>query len=1067
MNRFIAVFLSFMGLICSVSQATNNIDFLIREADGRVNLYPANSAIGNYDRSSQVYAHSGLNLPNMPYFMPYDPMDGARINHGITSFPLVMRLPALQLGGNLPQTLLQQLGRDGIANGNVTINVILQNLPFLADTRLCFRPHTAIDTIAPGRSDLVAYNREQNIRVGIFESGDRVRFVDRIINQVHDDAISLHTGDRNAYTVLSPDNLHTSGVAFNNPASLYTYTAYDANGARNAIICLHLLMSDGQHTAVTEGLRRDLNQNRFTPVALIASLTRIAQTTAWGQYQGLQRICNLIRNLNPLQIRAEAQVNNPISGGIDFLKQEADGRVYLYPASSVVGNFERSSQVYAHAGLALPNMPYFMPYDPMDGARINHGITSFPLVMRLPALQLGGNLPQTLLQQLGRDGIANGNVTINVILQNLPFLADTRLCFRPHTAIDTIAPGRSDLVAYNREQNIRVGIFESGDRVRFVDRIINQVHDDAISLHTGDRNAYTVLSPDNLHTSGVAFNNPASLYTYTAYDANGARNAIICLHLLMSDGQHTAVTEGLRRDLNQNRFTPVALIASLTRIAQTTAWGQYQGLQRICNLIRNLNPLQIRAEAQVNNPISGEFVQRPTQVRPSTSSSIVPRVITSEISAERRSLNQYFRNYSGRLEGWLAYILLQDQRNFEVILHGIIENTPQTYRERVIQALNSSPYIPYATMEFLRDILRAEPNGQMRVQYLHETLAHIPPAPRSVVLPQPQFQISPEPTVIGTPQLQPQPQAQPQPISGIRTQTGEGWSERENVMRNAGEVQAAYDFVNRRIPGNITFPQYEVAKAALLTYMTGHTSMREILRRLRPNSTILCRQINVDKLADAREILQYPYGLSYEPDDNWALFTKVWTLINTYANIENPSMTARDRNFLKDNLISQLAACKDYDDCDGDCIRHRNEHIVCAQGHKRRILTTLQGYYPEVQIDIVVPPAPQTYFERFIAEEAGRLNRGNNVDKAVAYFLTTGADEDNIAIYNQHLPAFKRMFVERVNAVYGAANIVDGGDANITDMKTRLRTLYNDYITRMCDGEIEVKEEWLVQRGEI
>jgi len=109
-------------------------------------------------------------------------------------------------------------------------------------------------------------------------------------------------------------------------------------------------------------------------------------------------------------------------------------------------------------------MPYFAPYHPNGNGpadeRINNGIASFPLVIRLPGDLFGGNLPYTLKQQLTNDGILADNLTIGVVAQNIPFPTTVQLCFRPHTFLYPSAP---ETMNQNQalQQTVTIGIFES------------------------------------------------------------------------------------------------------------------------------------------------------------------------------------------------------------------------------------------------------------------------------------------------------------------------------------------------------------------------------------------------------------------------------------------------------------------------------------------------------------------------------------------------------------------------------------------------------------------------------
>lgn len=255
------------------------------------------------DGTSAVYNNPLItnDFPNMPYFAPYHPNGNGpadeRINNGIASFPLVIRLPGDLFGGNLPYTLKQQLTNDGILADNLTIGVVAQNIPFPTTVQLCFRPHTFLYPSAP---ETMNQNQalQQTVTIGIFESEKKLAKLrdphantTYAQNTTHNEAVSVHP-DGQGQTVFSPDNMHLLGVSYNVPDSFYTYTRYTDNGPR-AVICLHLLMNDAQHGYLQRLSNLSLS-NYLTFRNFRKALAR--ENTEFEGLAGLSRIIGLLNH---------------------------------------------------------------------------------------------------------------------------------------------------------------------------------------------------------------------------------------------------------------------------------------------------------------------------------------------------------------------------------------------------------------------------------------------------------------------------------------------------------------------------------------------------------------------------------------------------------------------------------------------------------------------------------------------------------------------------------------------------------------------------------------------------
>ncbi len=240
------------------------------------------------DGTSEAYTVN--ELPNMPYIAPYNPTDGKRIDNGIISFPLVMRLSHERFFENLPACIRQQLVKDSYSDSNLIVGVIAQNLPFQSKQKLCLRLHSFLyPNVKP------ADNYSQPVATEILDSERlEVAFLPPADGT---DPNKVHVHPENNKTLFSPDNMGISGIADNNPTSFYTYTRYGHNH-QSAIVCLHILMNDAQYEAL-DGVLKKLP----TPTCGVDSLVKLLQAQklnkAFEGCQGLQRIAKLIQSSSP------------------------------------------------------------------------------------------------------------------------------------------------------------------------------------------------------------------------------------------------------------------------------------------------------------------------------------------------------------------------------------------------------------------------------------------------------------------------------------------------------------------------------------------------------------------------------------------------------------------------------------------------------------------------------------------------------------------------------------------------------------------------------------------------
>lgn len=214
----------------------------------RLNVIPANVPLCPLDNASQVYRD--IQLPNLPFFVPYNINEGRRETlsgtfGGYISCPLLMRFPGNPYVQLLPVSLRNKLAADKILPAAVTVAIVAQDLPFQKNQQLCFRPHGALDPMAPYARQ--KYLKTFKIVAGIFDSeGNRARFQGLKLNTVSPFGVKVHSSKGDDRNVFSPNNMHLAGVHHESPASFYTYTSWAVGQGRHAMICFHLLMSDMQ-----------------------------------------------------------------------------------------------------------------------------------------------------------------------------------------------------------------------------------------------------------------------------------------------------------------------------------------------------------------------------------------------------------------------------------------------------------------------------------------------------------------------------------------------------------------------------------------------------------------------------------------------------------------------------------------------------------------------------------------------------------------------------------------------------------------------------------------------------
>lgn len=285
-----------VGLIVPATASDDN--FRIRQLHEnynhaeRVTLVPSDTPVNAHDNTMQVYKE--LQLPNLPYFAPYHPTQGARDGGtGIISFPLLVRLPGTYCA-NLPESLKQTLAARKINPANVTVAVVTQDMPFVDTMPLCLRPHAAL---LPTAVDVPAkkYVADFKIRTGVFDSERaNIRYQDCALNTLMSAHAIIH--EHGGSNVLSPKNMEMVGVDHKHPGSFYTFTSH---GGR-AFVCLHVLLSDAQKDAFRDVAAR-FQGPECTRDFILRRLDLLSKRDEFKNCQGPARILALLQMPQALQ----------------------------------------------------------------------------------------------------------------------------------------------------------------------------------------------------------------------------------------------------------------------------------------------------------------------------------------------------------------------------------------------------------------------------------------------------------------------------------------------------------------------------------------------------------------------------------------------------------------------------------------------------------------------------------------------------------------------------------------------------------------------------------------------
>jgi hypothetical protein len=285
--------------ICSPGYATNNASLdeltVVRTQNAttgctRHNIFLRSDAANPRDGTSQVSIQQ--QLPNVPFFAPQDQTEGVRINGGVINFPFVLRVPGQHFGGNLPPEIQEQLRADNINPTNLYMAIVAQDMPYSEQTRMIFKPHTYLYPNAPSQQE--GYDQQQDIQTTLFDVRDNlIHFVGRENGQMQREHIRVF--QQNGATVLSAENGQVEGISHLNPMRFFSYTTYQDNNTRAAIVCCHLLLKDNQCQALQNALITRTIENLSQRSNLIELLRVIPQNVAFQGFNGLQRALGLFR----------------------------------------------------------------------------------------------------------------------------------------------------------------------------------------------------------------------------------------------------------------------------------------------------------------------------------------------------------------------------------------------------------------------------------------------------------------------------------------------------------------------------------------------------------------------------------------------------------------------------------------------------------------------------------------------------------------------------------------------------------------------------------------------------
>ncbi len=704
------------------------------------------------------------------------------------------------------------------------------------------------------------------------------------------------------------------------------------------------------------------------------------------------------------------RTNHPTNGSV---------RHNVFMRSEVGNPRDGTSAVYAE--LQNPNMPYFAPYHPTGGARINNGVISFPLVMRLPGQHFGGNLIPALQAQLNQEGITANNFYVGIVAQNMPFSAQTQLCLRPHTYIYPNAPAQQ--AGYDQQQNIQVALFGmNGDDGHFLGQLNNeQLLQENVHLHQQDN--ITVLSPNNMQIIGPNFQNPQRFFSYVSFNENGHRAAIICYHLLMTDLQCQSLQAALMGRTLQN-LGQRANLAELLRVTpRNPNFNGFNGLQRALGLFREpraFEPVQVVAPAV---PLQFGFGAR-----------LNPAAVPA------------FRN-ARPLTG---YVPTSTQTNtVESLLNTIISNTPAEQRPIVVEALGNMGHLPLETLVFLQEMLQFSPNDDLRLDIMFGVLQNVFAQPwqesaepaRIEVLP---ARVQPAPARSrnrhpAAVRARPTP-ARQLPVTNARLFTPD---ERASFIANSRNDENL-EIGMRRGPNGLyvdaiveslrilntrrVLNETQIAGAynqvvAVIGQFQRNAARNAFFQRRDVHTHPIAQLYLRDERANALLALdgRTDYCFFHNPfrgnAESELCLALVWNEINAYVHTADNTRTEIEREQMRESLVVAL----------GQCIMN-DGHRVCNWGKAQRIFRVLQGRVPGIVIDDVVPTVEE-FRLNFNNELERRLEATTNVPTDVAArngrlldLLVTAERPRGMTLneLEQHITRIRNDFAQAVNSQYPA-----------------------------------------------
>lgn len=250
-------------------------------------------------------------------------------------------------------------------------------------------------------------------------------------------------------------------------------------------------------------------------------------------------------------------ISNPLSasnvGGSSTILEHS---TYSQEFLSVVEDSPKNTHVLSFGGdaspvkrsliygeqLCYPTVTMLHPYNPTDGERISCGIAGVPLVASFPPA-LKKSLPSSIQQLLNNEKVQDADLKIFFYAQDFPWNDKISICLRPHYATEPDAP----TFGATKNRDITAGVFnirEEGSVTLEGQR--NTSRTSSISTHPGEA-SLTILSPNNLHVTGLNSQKGQSFWSYVGYKQDsGKPSAIVTLHSILTDDEYKTLSGALQ-----------------------------------------------------------------------------------------------------------------------------------------------------------------------------------------------------------------------------------------------------------------------------------------------------------------------------------------------------------------------------------------------------------------------------------------------------------------------------------------------------------------------------------------